>query len=309
MRKSFLLPLLTILIVLSCIAAYIYKTNFDVRKQAEMQQISQEYNSVLKQLRTEKQQLSDDIEVLKKEAIVEDMGSTIILITDTNSKCLEDIVPKLDDCGFHGVIAIDDEYSPIDEVEGYLNKEDLDYLVSKGYELVLSANSNTNVIDLYNKYIDAGYDIKGYYFPNADINQNQLTNIKELGIETILLYGEEYNDDETLIIKTVGSFYQNVKTDFENSVTTSKTLAISVGHSRSIEMYDDENIKAMLKVIKGYTDTNSNVITNLTEAKQRYDAYLDYLIGSSQEEKIKKIEELEIELSNIEEKLATYVIE
>ena len=74
-------------------------------------------------------------------------------------------------------------------------------------------------------------------------------------------------------------------------------------------MYDDENIKAMLKVIKGYADTNSTVITNLTEAKQRYDAYLDYLIGSSQEDKIKKIEELEIELSNIEEKLATYVIE
>lgn len=304
-----LLILLTILIVLSCVATYIYKNNFDLKKQNEMNRIAEEYNKVLKELREDKEKLNQNIEVLKKEIIVEGMGSTIILLSDTNSNCLKDTVPLLDDFGYYGVICIDDSHSPIDEVEGYLSKEEINELISKGYELVLNANSNTNVINLYNKYINAGYDIKGFYFPNDDMSANQLLNIKELGIEYVLLYGEERNDKEVITSKVIGSMYQNAKSEFEDGVASSKTIALSIGYGRSIDTFNEENIRAMLKVIKKHVDAGNTAITNISEAKQRYDDYLDYLINSSQNEKIKNIEELENRLQEIEEKLATYVLD
>ena len=304
-----LLPLLTIFIVLSCIAAYVYKNDFDMKKESKMKQIAEEYNAVLKELRVDKEKLNQDIEELKKETTIEGMGSTIILLTDTNSNCLNDIVPLLDDLGYHGVICIDDSHSPIDKAKGYLSKKEINKLRAKGYELVLNANSNTNVINLYNKYTKAGYDIKGFYFPNDDMNANQLLNIKELGIEYVLLYGEEKDDKEIVTSKVIGSMYQNAKSEFEDSVSSSKTIALSVGYGRSIDTFNAENIKAMLKVIKKYVDSENTVVTNITEAKQRYDEYLDYLVNSAQNEKIKKIEELENRLQEIEEKLATYVLD
>lgn len=298
--------ILTILIVVGCFIGYRYKKDIEKEHEAGLLKMSEEYNKLLKELRQQKEELNKDIETLKQETTVRGMGSTIVLLTDTNIKCLDDVVPMLDEYNYHGVIAIDDNHSPLDNLSDYLNIDDINNLVNKGYEVVLTVNNTSDVVALNNKYTNAGLTVCGFYYPNDDATLNQINSIKNMNIDVVITYLDNVDNTDIISILSIGSIDQNSKNAFESSIENSSIMAFGVGYERISEKYNHENLESMLKVMNASVLENETNIVNISEAKQRYNAYLDYLVGSSQDEKYQKIAELEKQLKETEERLAQY---
>lgn len=303
-KNKFILPVICILLFLAGCFVYQQKRKIDDAKKLERIEVAEQYNKVLKELRNEKNELTKSIEELKNETVLNDKGSTIILLADTNKEVVEAVEKKLDDYKYVGVISIDDYYDPDLNMEGYLNHEDIVRLVNKGYELVLTLTSSSDVISLYNKYTEKGYEIKGFYFPNSDITESQKLNIKSLGIENIITYLSTVNSDNFVPIMSIGSYDTDSQEIYEKTVSESLISALSIGILRDSDRYVEKNITNMLKLINEYEINNKTKVVNISNANSRYKEYLEELKNSNQSENLEKIEELESKLAEIEAKLA-----
>lgn len=301
--KRLILPLLCILILVGSFYVYYKKRTFDNVQKQERVRLSEEYNSILKDIRDEKDKIAEEIEIAKEENNIVGRGSTIIMITDTNHEVVDEVEVLLKKYKYKGVIAIDDEYSPELNIEGYLNKDEIDNFVEKGYELVLTVNFLSNVTEMYNSYLEKGYEIKGFYYPNNDMTNSQLKEIKSLGVEHIITYLSEFQDDDVISVYSIGSNDVNVSKTYESNVDKSIITALTIGNTRKSDEYSYDNVVSMLNLIKRYVKNEMTMVTNLTESKERYEAYQQEIYNYIDAERFVTIENLEKKLKDLELRL------
>lgn len=303
-KKNIILPIICIVLLLITSIVYIGKRKIDDAKKIERLELAEEYNSLLKDLRQEKNKLEKDLENLKAELVIKDKGSSLILLADTNSKIVNEVNKQLKEYGYTGVIAIDDYY--IEHNDGnYLTIEEITNYMNDGYDLVLCVKNSSDVVELYNKYSKLGLDIKGYYFPSSDITEDQINKIKNLNIEFVITYLNTLDNEDIIPIMSIGSYETNAKTIYSSAIENSLISALSIGSLRENEQYIENNVKSMLKLMKDYETKGQTKVTDLQEAKIRYYEYQDELKNSIEEDKLNKITELEDKLREIEDKLAS----
>lgn len=242
----------------------------------KVEELAEKYNDILKKAREEKVTLENELSVLKSNYYLENMGSTIVLLSDTKVDNLDSAIKKLDENNYHGVIALNINYLPDDNIEGYMNRDDINSLLEKGYEVVINAESD-DVNRLYNSFIDKGYDIKGFYFSNMSVSKAILRQVKEINSDLVCIgqYDENVKSDDMLIY-SYGSKQNGVKSSYSDSFKTSKTIALTVGYENDKELYTDSNFDAMMKLIKGYEKDNSTKLCNISEA---IDRFLEYQVA------------------------------
>lgn len=297
------LYVLLILITIAGIAGYYWFVkridNINTGNQYNIDAI--EYNTKFKELKKQKEDLNNQIEELKQSLVIENMGSSIVLISDTDSRCLDDTVRLLDEYGYSAVIAIDDTYSPFDNIEGYLNEDDINNLVDLGYEVVLTINNQSNIRELYDLYSQS-FDIKGYYCPSKDITNSQLKAIKET-CNVVIAYDGTVEDKDIFSISSIGSYDTNSKNIFENSTLDSEIIAFSVGYNKSYDKFIESNVIAMLDRMKQAENNERLKVTNISGALDRYNDYLEVRnldkytqIDSQIEDLYKQIDEIDNQL-------------
>lgn len=295
---------LIILLIIAGIAGYYWffkridniNTGNEYRKEAEI------YNSNLKELKQKESELKTQIDKLESSLVIDSKGSTLILITDTNSKCLNDMVGLLDSNNLKGVVAIDDNYSPLDYIDGYLNNEDIYNLIYKGYEAVLTIDSNSDIKQIYDKY-SYYYDIKGFYFVDVELNSSQLEDIKQLDDVCVITYNNKIDDQDIVCFTSVGSYSTISKSTFEASLKDSSTVAYRVGYGATIDKYNQSNCESMLDNMISAQNNNQTKICNISEAIDRYDQLQDLKNSEDYIEKLNSLSELNQELEKIQNQI------
>lgn len=303
-KNKLTLPILCIVIVLFTTLFYVKNKEKEDLEYQERLETAEKYNNTLKELRKQKDSLTTEIENLKKELVLSGKGSTIVLITDTNKEMVNSVCKILDEYNYIGVIAIDDYYDPGNqENTEYMDENDINNIIDKGYEIVLCVNNNSDILGLYDKYSNKGYKIKGFYYPNSDITSPHLDKIKQLDIDFVITYLDSINDDKVISIMSIGSYDKNAKKLYETSINESIISALSIGSIRENEVFIDSNVRSMLETIKTYEKADQTSLTNLEGAKNRYISYQKELEESINQEKLDKINKLESELKEIENKI------
>lgn len=295
---------LIILLIIAGIAGYYWffkrieniNTGNEYRKEAEI------YNSNLKDLKQKESELKTQIDKLESSLVIDSKGSTLILITDTNSKCLNDMVGLLDSNNLKGVIAIDDDYSPLDYIDGYLNKEDINNLINKGYEVVLTIDSNSDIKQIYDKY-SYYYDIKGFYFVDVELTKTQLEDIKQLDDVCVITYNNKIDDQDIVCFISVGSYSTISKSTFETSLKDSSTVAYRIGYGATIDKYNQSNCESMLDNMISAQNNNQTKICNISEAIDRYGQLQDLKNSEDYIEKLNSLSELNQELEKIQNQI------
>lgn len=304
--KKLILPFLCILVFLGGCYLYMGKRYLDNQIYTKRYKLSEEYNITLKELRNEKNNLKEALELAKEEhEELADRGSTMILISNENKEIVEEVEKLLNSYRYKGVIAINDDFSPESNIEGSLNMEDFDNLIEKGYELSLVVNGFSDIISLYNKYQNLGLDIKAFYFPNNDINSSQIRDIKSLNMDFIINYSTD-DYDSLIPIEIIGSYEKNASKTYENKIKKSNIIALVIGNNNESEQYSYDNVNTMLKVVKNYVRKGMTEVVNFTEAKVRYDEYQEELYATIESDSVAKIEELENKLEYLKNQLNKY---
>lgn len=295
------LLVLFIIAMLGCGMFYYYRKQ--QQKSATVQKMAEKYNVLLKQVREERAKLEEEFKLLHEGLTIPDKGSTIVLLADTRTEHLDDALYIMDEEDYYGVIALSPYCFPDDNIEGYLNRQQIDELVSKNFELVISIN-NEDIEKTYNSFINKGYDIKGFYFENIKVNKAKIEAIKKLNPELVIIgnfEGELYYDDY-LLINSYGSKQSGVKTAYKDSIGVSKTVALVVGYENSKNQYTYENFVAMLELIDDYEYYNQTALCNITEAKLRFEDYL-LALAEAKPDEINRIEEIKERLATIDKTL------
>lgn len=294
--------IITYILIISLLSLFYLGYKLDNKKDENIINDSIKINDKLSELRKEKKELEVELIKINEEISIKNMGSTILLISDTNSLCLDNALSLLDQYDFHSVLAIDINYLPDNNISGYLNRSDIDNLLYKGYELVLRVDNNTDIINSYNTLMSLNYDIKGLYIDTNDITNNMIKDIKSLDINTVIT-NIDLIDEDLFIIRNYGNKQANVKKEFTNSVEASKIISMSVGYNKDIDKYEYSNYQAMLNTINTYVSQDATKVTNITETIDRYNKYIEKTNMEINEERIDYINnrliEIEKEIVNL----------
>ena len=295
---------IAILLIILGIFGYMYYEHSIQLKETNSQNsnVAQEVNDKIRVLHDKKKALQDELEQAKQNLVVPNMGTTILLISDTNKECLTDIVSKLDKYNYVGVIAIDNNYSPIDNIDGYLNVDDINGLVDKGYEVVIKVNGNDDVAKLYELYSEY-FDIVGFYYPGASITRAQVDYYKQIGVNNIIIYNGQLDDNSIFSITGIGSYDVNARQYFNEGNTKSQTMAFSVGYALESDKYTESNFDAMLEKMDIAKQDGKTDIGNITFASNRYEQYQNYLESDEYKAKLAKVDEIQSQINDINNQL------
>lgn len=298
MKKFLKIILIIALIGVLCCTYYFYRKQ--EIKDAKVAKIAQQYNAALKKVREEKASLIEERKLLYEDLYLPDRGSTIVLLADTCIEHLDDTIYLMDQWYMHGVIALSPYHFPDDNDVDYLNREQIDELVSNGFELVITIN-NEDINSVYNSFIEKGYDIKGFYFENVKVNKARIDEVRKIDPELVAIgdYDEGLYYNDYLLIHSYGSKQSGVKTAYNDSIGVSKTMALTVGYKDTNSQYTYENFTAMLNLISNYEYYGETMACNISEAKLRYQEYLD-LLSIEKTDAVNRISEIEKRLNDID---------
>lgn len=270
--------------------------------QEDLYKQASEYNENLRRLKNEKKEIEAKIEDLKSKMIVKDNASSIILLSDTNVSHFNDIVPLLDDYGLIGVIAIDDNNDPSQNIDNYLNLDQISSLLDKGYEAILTIDINSDINYLYDKYSQI-MPINGYYCKNGDLSFTQIEDIKKTGKNVIFIENNTIIDEEILCIESIGSYSGSAKTYFNEGIEKSSIMAFLVGYSKKNEIFSKTNCESMIDKMLQEEENNRLLVTNVSGV---IDRYKDGLNTPEINEITEEISKLSDRLVQIDEELIKY---
>lgn len=306
MRLFKRLIVVALLAVLFATIAYFYREK--QKEEALVYQQVEKYNAFIKEARQEREQLQKESKKIYEQLYLPDMGSTVILLSDTRIEQKEDAIAIMDFYDYHGVIALSASYMPEDNIEDYLTRQDVDELIEKGYEVVIKI-INEDISRTYKKFVENGYDVKGFYFEGNNVGQSKIDDVKRIDPNLIIIgtYEDGYNYVDDLLITAYGSAQSGVKTKYEDSTKISKPVALTVGYDNSKSQYSEGNFEAMIKTVKVHNNDGSSKVCNISEAIQVHDEYLLALNEEFPEETQRlneinlRIEEINNEINNIGE--------
>lgn len=299
------LPLLLVVLLALVGSFVLYRFDYS-KKQEEVYDLylqSELLNREMRVLRKEKETLNTELNELYDELYAGDMGSTIILLTDTQADCLDDAVALMDEYDYKGVIVLDYNHLPENNKKGYLTREQIDELVEDGYELVIKAESE-DVSVTYDKFAKLGYPISGIYFEGIVVTTLMAEQIHDIDPNMAIIgnYLDSIGITDTLLINYYGSRQQNVKSLYQSAIDKSKVVALTVGYQNSSSRYDEDNFESMLKTIKNNVSNDKTAVCTITEAIVRNEQYLTSL-EEIDPEKYTRVSEIKDRITTINRQL------
>ena len=230
------------------------------------------------------------------------MGSSMILINEPDRRFLDDIYPYLNANGFKGIISVGANY--FINSNGMMDSTQLSNLVlNDGYELSMSVTSESNIQALYKNFKSNNLpDPKIAYYQNNDIDLNIISSLKELGINTVIVYDSLPKiEDDVFYIRAYGSYKDETKDEFNKAINNSYPFALTIGYFNSYEKYNASNLNNILSSLKLYEKEFPAKSTS--NARIRYENYLD-TSNNDKDELIKRRDKINERLDVLKEEIA-----
>lgn len=257
-----------------------------------------EYNKRLKELRKEKEALEKEYSDLKQLLADSKNSSTIVLLADSSKNHLNDSIRIVDAYQKNAVLALEKMHDPRNNEDNYLNDIEVRGLLDKGYDLALKANKYSDIKDLVEYFSD--YEFKAVYFPESDYTDKQIEDIKELNIGIVISYSNNIEDDDIIVINSIGALDEQSKSSYKSIIASKMNAAMNVGYSNGKELFDGKNFENMIKTIKKDENDGLTIFTDL-----------DGVIKNSEEtveensDILERMEEIQIELEVVSKELIT----
>lgn len=275
-----------------------FKTNKDT-------QTKQTYNEESAALQAQKQELESEIAQLEGEIsdAASNHGSAVLLYTEPNARLLDNVVPMMNDYGYHGSIAISDRYFPGND--GCLSVAQVNDLIDDGWDLCLSVSSDTDVAALYNRITDVGLPAPvALYCPDEACSKTQAKAALKLGINYAFEHHKKTENQvqDMEYFSASGSNESTSSSALSSAVKKSSCIAMTVGWHRDRELYEINNYSAMLSVTAQYASAGRLALTSTSAAIERFHMH-EKDIEKAETERTKQKADLEAQLADIEEQI------
>lgn len=294
---------LAILVVLLIGGFVYYSLNYADNGEVDYTDVSDEYNEKLRDLKIQREALQAELSQYEDDYSIPNLGSVIFLLSDIDKTHLDEAIPQLEANGYIGVIAISPSNMPDNDGSKNMTRSQINDLVEKGYEVVIRLEQDEDVNEAYNKFIEDGYVVRGFYLPGDKIGLGTIDAINKIGGMAMIGNFEDFEDEDALVVNSYGNKYSNVKNKFFDSIKESNTIAITIGYGDdSDEEYEYVNFTTMLNIINPYVDDSNTDVCNITDARRRYDNYLDQLDNIQSDDR-DKVKELKKQIAEIDEQM------
>ena len=267
------------LCILAGILFLIEMKYFDTRDKEYTQKIlaeAEEYEKEITPLKTEKSELETERAALvkKRNSAGSNLGSVMILCAEPSRGVLEEIYPKMQSYQYTGLLAISNEYFPGTDDETLLSIGEVNVLLSHGWELVLSADSSTDIQALYTRCKEAGLPTpNAVYFPLSDSTSEQAAMIRHLGLSAEILFtGSDMSStikNGMFVIYAHGSYESESRSLLETTVKDSGALALVVSYKDVRGQYVSSNFNAMLQILEDSAYNQKVSVTGVLMARKR----------------------------------------
>ena len=267
----------TVIILLLVVAAGAIFWQVRENEQLEAQQrqkITLAYEQESRQLYNERGQLEDElaaVNAMDPEAGL-NLGSLIIMFAEPDAHIMTDVLPKMNEYGYKGMIAVSNSYFPGDE--GCLTAADMQSLVSAGWELALSVTDGDDLLVLLQRVQSLGLTTTGYvYIADGTAAVDWQTRLSALGLKT-LVYRDAVPEKtgDLWLIEAKGSNDTGSSAKLTACAESSICLIMTVGFQNSYEMYTEKNFNNMLAAIHKFEDAGQLVVANSQTARARLQA-------------------------------------
>ena len=297
---------LAILVVLLIGGFVYYSLNYADNGEVDYTDVSDEYNEKLRDLKIQREALQAELSQYEDDYSIPNLGSVIFLLSDIDKTHLDEAIPQLEANGYIGVIAISPSNMPDNDGSKNMTRSQINDLVEKGYEVVIRLEQDEDVNEAYNKFIEDGYVVRGFYLPGDKIGLGTIDAINKIGGMAMIGNFEDFEDEDALVVNSYGNKYSNVKNKFFDSIKESNTIAITIGYGDdSDEEYEYVNFTTMLNIINPYVDDSNTDVCNITDARRRYDNYLDQLDNIQSDDR-DKVKELKKQIAEIDEQMIAF---
>lgn len=253
-------------------------TLWDIRQSqkaesARLEALSAEYSVQLRPLREKKAGLERQLYQLTQNHQEEkDTTSYIILlVTEPDKRIFTDVLPLVKQYGYPGAVALGENTLP--GAADCLNVNQLNQLVTAGWEVCLSADASTDIAALEEKVTDLGFAPNAVYFPDNDCTPVQSLKMQQMGLSARIGYGKSVTsemDGQLLSIRAYGSNEVNAKSVFNSAVNSSTVLALTVGYQNSREKFNEDNFGNMLSTVAGSVKAEKCRVAGINSVSEMY---------------------------------------
>ncbi|MBQ0100821.1 MAG: hypothetical protein KBS39_04910, partial [Lachnospiraceae bacterium] len=213
-------------------------------------------NNSMLEARRKKADLELELAALTEQGSVqiENRGTLVFLCTEPDVRVYTDVRPIMDAAGFTGVVAL--SYDSFPGEAGCLSEEQMKKLLADGWDTVVTVQKNTDVKALFQKAKAAGFAPKGIYYPTPQVDEAADSLAKDLGVRAVFTYSSDEISAEPSVyrILTLGCNENGIKNVTENSIASSRTMALSIGFRNSRELFDETSVTNMVAFVKKNTD-------------------------------------------------------
>lgn len=240
----------------------------DKRQEESIRKAAEEYNISMLEARRRKADLELELAALTEQGSVqiENRGTLVFLCTEPDVRVYTDVRPILEEAGFTGVIAL--SYDSFPGEAGCLSEQQLKELMADGWDTVVTVQKNTDAKALFQKAKASGFAPKGIYYPTPQVDETADSLAKDLGVRAVFTYSSDEISAEPSVyrILTLGCNENGIKNVTEESIASSRTMALSIGFRNSRELFDETSVTNMVAFVKKKTDAETVKVASVDGA-------------------------------------------
>ena len=259
----------------------------------------------LRPLESERAKLKRELAKLDKNNVRYNMSmsSTIILVTEPDERVLTDIAPVLDEKGYNAVLCVSEEKFP--GKEGMMSLSDAISLTSKGWEIAINTDENTDIYNMYFKIKDSGLGYaEALYIPRGEATDYMVTESRDLLIPMIIKHqsNDSKGDEGHIYVGSIGASDSSNKKTYEKAVSYSEPIAISMGYTEPFDLFSANKLKNILTSVDDAKKSDSTEVVGVKGTLERIKER-DEKIASGEMKTADERKEIEERLAEIEEKI------
>ena len=239
------------------------------------------YNEEIRTLWQEKRDLEREIRETEQNTIVasSNNGSVALLFAEPDLRLENDVFPLLAEYGYTGVIALSqDDFS--DDAQR-LSDDRLRELQSDGWELCLSLGASDDLAALCRSVRKTGVDMpKTLYLPESLLTESQSVIAQAEGITTVVQHAGTISGEVCYSLPCImaSGSHESLLSEEKKGLSKqllaetaekSGALVLTVGYNRIRDLFDENNVGAMLRNIDRFVKAGKVIVTDCGNAWSR----------------------------------------
>lgn len=270
--QRILAPCLGVFLVFGIVIGLFLVRRHEQYEDRQITESAADLDPIIDSLLAEKAQIEEDLSVLRQESNsgVGHSGLFNLLITQPADSYLTEIIPTIENAGFHGVISVAEDCFPGDE--GCIDYESFYALMNSGWDLCMTVNTDTDIYALYNRILAYGFPAPtAAYFPHTDCTAEMRQLLAQLNIFAIIQYRSEIEETGLdrfgfILAHGAGEWLSGSEFSMKNALSSAMAVYIALGPREVRNQCDIAGLVTILELFSEYQSEGLGSIAGPAEA-------------------------------------------